>query len=81
MISPTISMLQLLSGFTSASDVLEAAGRGAEPVQARVLMDPPQGPGASRVWWPGDVGYDNAGMIEAMGWMWISRWDGVDSTP
>ena len=80
MISPTISMLQLLSGFTSADDVLEAARRGAEPVQARVLVDPPHGPGASLVWWPGDAGYDDAETVATMGWMWISQPPGVGST-
>lgn len=80
MISPTISMLQLLSGFASADEVLEAARRGAEPVQARVLADPPHGPGASWVWWPGDARYDAAATVSAMGWMWISRPPGVEST-
>ena len=80
MISPTISMLQLLSGFTSAADVLDAASRGAEPVQARVLVDPPHGPGASWVWWPGDAGYDTAATVATMGWMWISQPPAVEST-
>ena len=79
MISPTISMLQLLSEFTSAGEVLEAARRGAGPVQARVLVDPPHGPGASWVWWPGDAGYDAAGTVATMGWMWTARSDGANS--
>lgn len=73
MISPTVSMLQLLAEFTSAEDVMAAAVDGSDPVQARVLLNPPYGPGASPVWWPGDAGYTADGTASVMGWMWLSR--------
>ncbi len=81
MISPTIGMLQLLAEFATSGAVLAAAGRGSEPVQARILSDPPRGRGSSRVWWPGDPGYDAPGTEPTLGWVWIPRPDRTGLLP
>ena len=66
MISPTISMLQRLAGYSSTAEVLAAATSGAPRETVRIL-DESQDP----VLFPGDPGYDAPGTREAMGWVWL----------
>lgn len=68
MLPPTVCVLQVLSRFASADEVLDAAARAHGPGgQARILGSER---GTYRVMLPGDVGYDDPGARDVLGWVY-----------